>query len=1082
MSTTVILLAPSMAAAIELPRRLASTGRALALHRFPEPGRDHYRSGVRDLARAVVEPTLLGGGLRKWDGGHDARLAARLMAEDEGGGFRLPADVPRGPVAAALGRTLAELRQEAVAPERLEAVAAAAAGSPEDGARLSTLARLYRRFEEERAGRVADPATVLEAAIPALESAAWLREAEVLIVEELELDGREQAFLAALARRVPVRRLARERPPSLEPASFGPWARANGIAEVSWEDSILAALAPVSPPSGLARLRTALFEPSAGAEVSDGSVELVSAPGEAAEARAIARRLLRAAAEGVPFEEMGVILARADRYAPLFTDLFDRLGIPHQLHPSLPLRHGRCARSLLLLFRCRGLLRPAVMEFLTFAPVPFATMLPEGEQAWPSRWDALSRDARIVSGLDRWIVGLRAHAEAEREAAERPGPPERRERRLRRARDAESLLEVVQTLSAELDALSGTASWPEWSERLRGVCDRWIRPPLRRNAEGAEQEDREREAVLRVVDELANLEAIDARGTLWDEVEAVIEARFERRRLPLEPAAGGAVHVGALDAMAGLPFRLVALPGLVEGGYPGVIRPDPFLLDPEREALNASVSAPARDRGERTKPAQLALFEESAPPPASARPVRDPSPAGHLPTTQDRLLEARRLFARAVAQATERLVLTYPRADPRSGRERLPSLFFVAAASALAGEPLTAARLEQWVTEDEPASADDTIDAGERDRLRVREGGKAAADTIASGSLFFRQSRFAVQGRWQSQLSPWDGLLTGLPPEVRKRLDPVSAEWPVSASRLAVFSLCGFQYLLKNVLGLEPALEPEERRRLEPLEKGDVFHRVAERFLRERRERSELPVVYTDEARTRLLEMADEALDQLVAGSPPRFTVLWERARAQVRDLLLSWLAREAAAAERSTPAHFEVSFGLGEKPSAGEPHRPEPLQIDLGGGRVLRVAGKIDRIDRRGDGRLVLRDYKTGRAPRDEGGIFRGGKQLQVPFYILAAASLFPDAPVAEAFLDYVDGGRLVSVDPDWARSTGFRDLLKGLVDAIAKGVFVQEPSACPWCDYTQVCGPKALLERRLRYKRTDSEVQNVLRLRDLG
>jgi RecB family exonuclease len=1078
---TVILLAPSMAAAIELPRRLASTGRALALHRFPEPGRDHYRSGVRDLARAVAEPTLLGRGLRSWDGGHDARLAARLMAEDEGGGFRLPADVPRGPVAAALGRTLAELRQEAVAPERLEAVAAAAAGSPEDGARLQTLARLYRRFEEERAGRVADPATVLEAAIPALETAAWLRGAEVLIVEDLELDGRELAFLAALARRVPVRRLARARPASLEPSSFGPWAEAHGIAEVSWEKTILAPLTPADPPAGLARLRTALFEPSEGPEVRDGSVELITAPGEAGEARAIARRLLRAAAEGVPFEEMGVILARADRYAPLFTDLFDRLGIPHQLHPSLPLRFGLCARSLLLLFRCRGLARPAVMEFLTFAPVPFATMLPGGERAWPSRWDALSRDARIVSGLDRWIVGLRAHAEAEREAAERHGPPERRERRLRRARDAESLLEVVQTLSAELDALSGAAPWPEWSERLRGVCDRWIRPPSRRKADGTEQEDREREAVLRVVDELASLGVVDARGAPWDEVEAVIEARFERRRLPLEPAAGGAVHIGALDAMAGLPFRVVAIPGLVEGGYPGVVRPDPFLLDAEREAMgSADATVPPRDPRRKTGPAQLALFAEKAP---AVEPVvpRVAAPA-RLATTQDRLLEARRLFTRAVAQASERLVLTYPRADPRTGRERLPSLFLVAAASALAGEPLTAARLERWVSEDEPATADDAIDAGERDRLRVREGGKAAADTIAAGSLFFRQSRFAVHGRWRNRLSPWDGLLTELPAEARKRLDPVSAEWPVSASRLAVFSACGFQYLLKNVLGLEPALEPEERRRLEPLEKGDVFHRVAERFLRERRERGELPVVYTEEARDRLLEMAEEALGQLVEGSPPRFTVLWERARAQVRDLLLSWLAREAGAAERSTPAHFEVSFGMGQGPSGGEPHRPDPLRIDLGDGRALRISGKMDRIDRRRDGRLVLRDYKTGRAPKDEGGIFKGGKQLQVPFYILAAAELFPDTTVAEAFLDYVDGGRLVSVDPGWVRSPGFRELLKGLVDAIGQGIFVQEPSACPWCDYTQVCGPRALLETRLRWKRTDPVVQRVLKLRELG
>ena len=80
------------------------------------------------------------------------------------------------------------------------------------------------------------------------------------------------------------------------------------------------------------------------------------------------------------------------------------------------------------------------------------------------------------------------------------------------------------------------------------------------------------------------------------------------------------------------------------------------------------------------------------------------------------------------------------------------------------------------------------------------------------------------------------------------------------------------------------------------------------------------------------------------------------------------------------------------------------------------------------------------------------------------------------------MDGGRLVSVDPGWVRSPGFRELLKGLVDAIGQGIFVQEPSACPWCDYTQVCGPRALLETRLRWKRTDPVVQRVLKLRELG
>ena len=57
----------------------------------------------------------------------------------------------------------------------------------------------------------------------------------------------------------------------------------------------------------------------------------------------------------------------------------------------------------------------------------------------------------------------------------------------------------------------------------------------------------------------------------------------------------------------------------------------------------------------------------------------------------------------------------------------------------------------------------------------------------------------------------------------------------------------------------------------------------------------------------------------------------------------------------------------------------------------MLRVCGKIDRIDRRADGGLVLRDYKTGRAPKDDGGVFRGGRQLQIPFYVPRAAELLP-------------------------------------------------------------------------------------------
>ncbi len=1034
-----LLVVPSLAAATEWPRRLSAARGSIA---------GLYALKLKDLARALAEPVLLGRGLSAWDPGHDALLASQLLAGEHG--LRLPQDAPRAPVAAALARTLAELRLAGLAPERLDVVAGSAAATPEDEARLRAVAWLYRGFHEAREGRVADPATLFRAAALAVPSAEWLEGADVAVIECLDPDPLEEELLASLARRLPVRFLS--------------------LGEAGWQGSILEPLAPPEPPPGLARLRHELFAPPSGTAAQGDAVELLTAPGEAAEVRAIVRRLLREARRGVAFEEMGVMLPRPNQYAPLFTDLLTRLGIPHRLHPSLPLRFGRAARALLLLLRCRGLPRGAVMEFLTFAPVPWEGLLPEGETPRPAVWDQITRDAQVVSGIDRFRAGLRHYAKLERQGAEGERDEARRARRLTRASEADTLRGVVEALHATLDELCGAASWAEWSVRLLAVMDRWIRAV------------RDREAVRGVIADLPGLATIAPRAQ-WPEVETVLEARLEWERVPLDPVRSGAVHVGALEAMAGLTFRVVAIPGLVEGGYPGAPRPDPFLLDPERAALRAAPEQRTALR-RHSATAQLALF--------AAPDERPPAPA-RLSTTQDRVLETRRLFQRAVGQATERLVLSYPRADPRSGRERMPSLFFVAAAQALAGRPVASADLVRLVREDDPVALelDECLDASERDRARVRGGGDEAARQVAAGSSFFRQSRLASKARFSSDYTAYDGLVAWAPKDgasaetaaaVRRRLDPTASGATISASRLATYARCGFQYLLKHVLRLEPALPPEERKRLEPLERGSLFHEVAERFLRERRDKGELSVADTAAMRSRLLVLADEALAGLVAGSPPRFTVLWERECARFRETMLGWLAREAAASGTTTPAFFEVSFGLPVPPGQSEPHSEAPLEIDLEDGRSLRVSGKIDRIDRSSEGGLVLRDYKTGRAPwKDDGGLFKGGRQLQIPFYILAAAKLLPGENVVKAFLDYVDAGRPVLIDPESVKGEAFKGLLRGLADAIAQGLFVQEPTACEWCDYTAVCGPVPLLKARRALKLHDPRVRHVLRLRDI-
>jgi RecB family exonuclease len=476
--------------------------------------------------------------------------------------------------------------------------------------------------------------------------------------------------------------------------------------------------------------------------------------------------------------------------------------------------------------------------------------------------------------------------------------------------------------------------------------------------------------------------------------------------------------------------------------------------------------------------------------PSRSRPVPGEADAGAavssfaLPTAQDRLLEARRQFHRACSQASERLILSYPRADARTGRERLPSLFFAAAAATLAGRPVAGAELDAMVVEDDPLALplEDAVDRSERDRFRLRRD-PAAATQIAAGSAFFQRSVLASKARNFGRLSRYDGLVGEDDSGLAARLDPREASFPVSASRFAVYARCGFQYLLQHVLKLSKAPEPEERRRIEPLERGDLFHRVAESFLRERRDCGELPVTGSEKERARLRELAEQALEHLIEGSPPRFTLLWEREKRRFHDTLQGWLSRERDSGERALPAHFELSFGMKMKPEAGEPHDPEPLEIDLGAAGRLRVSGRIDRIDRRRDGSgLVLRDYKTGRAPKDDGGTFRGGKQLQMPFYVLAAQKLFPGEPVVEAFLDYIDGGRQVGFRPELVTSPAFRDLLAELVGLVRRGVFVQDASACEWCDFTMVCGPRGLIERRTTWKLRDPALQAYLRLRDVG
>ena len=1057
--TPTLLLVPSVSAGQILLRRLARENGAIAAISAMRP---------KDLAEKMAGAACHSRGLMTWSSGHGASLSARLLAAHP---ELLKAGLPEAPVARVLARTLEDLRASFVTPAVLRRQADRSLRS-EDRSRLQGVASIYERFHAEIQAKFVDETRLYAEAETA--EAPFLLGTTILFAADLEPRPDEFRFLVSLARRFGAHQVETDQTAVL--GSFSRRCAEAKIPTVAFADT---AFAPVFRAASLeiTDLVDRLFEPSKPRSESAGAKETpainwLTAPGESTEVRSIARLILQAAKNGTPFDEIAVAIPQPDVYAPIIVDLFARAKIPFKLHPSLPLATGRIARSFLLLLGSRGFDRSALLEFLTFAPIPLAEKTSDSDPPHPSAFDQITRELKVVSGIDRFRKALDHFTVEESKAEGAPSEGHRAARR-RRVKAAVALQALVERLNESLAFTGETLPLDQWSAKLIALCRDWIRPT-------SDIEETERTLVCETLEELSALSQVSP-AVSFDRVLSIVESQFDRKRRPLEERSRVGVHVGSPEALSGGRFRFVAILGLVEGRFPGVFRPDPFLLDADRRNLDALCETAQLS----PKKEQLSLFDDEAP--VDLIPHRAP-----LATTDTRVAEVRRMFSRTLRQAEETLVLSYPRADEQTGRERLPSLFLMAALQAAKGVAVTAFDLDKVVVEDEDGSPslDLSIDLGERDTKIVAQHGLQGISWLAADRPLLRAAHDLSRGRAVKRLSPYDGLVCAEGAPSHPKLDPIISGSPISASRVSTFGECGFRYFLRYVLRLEPAIEPEERRKLDPLEKGTLFHEVAELFLRERRDAGALPIRNTDEERKRLLELGDRRLEAWVEGSPPRLILLWRAEKKVFLALLTDWLAREAEnyRTRKAIPAHFEVSFGMPHRGSpTSEPHRDAPVEIALDDGRILKISGQIDRIDRvdaSAGGGLVLRDYKTGKAPSDnDASLFKGGRQLQIPFYILAAQEIFTGEKVVEAFLDYVNAGRQVGFIPERATSATFRALLLRITWLMGHGVFVQEPSACTFCDFTAVCGPTPVLESRKRRRlKHDSLAKKVAELKQFA
>lgn len=139
------------------------------------------------------------------------------------------------------------------------------------------------------------------------------------------------------------------------------------------------------------------------------------------------------------------------------------------------------------------------------------------------------------------------------------------------------------------------------------------------------------------------------------------------------------------------------------------------------------------------------------------------------------------------------------------------------------------------------------------------------------------------------------------------------------------------------------------------------------------------------------------------------------------------------------------------------DPTRLDPFDRELDmredlGGMVIR--GILDRVDRNGEGDLVITDYKTGKAPPEQ---YALPAFFALKIYALLLRRRLGETPT-EVRLLYLNGPTVYRIPVDDAQLDAMDRQLRALWEAIdralSRGHFPPRPSRlCDWCSYRSLC-----------------------------
>ncbi|MDH4130258.1 MAG: PD-(D/E)XK nuclease family protein [Gemmatimonadota bacterium] len=772
-------------------------------------------------------------------------------------------------------------------------------------------------------------------------------------------------------------------------------------------------LAPGLEPRGLpgrlaARLADAgantLPEPSERPEAPAGpSVTLFMAATPADEVREVLRRICR---EQRRWDEVEIVATDPDAYGTALDAIASRAGIPATYLAGLPLGRSRLGRLVARWFEWieRGLPDHLLREAIEAGDLAAGAELPSPQLVRLLRTLAIgwsrNRYLRALEDLRRGLTLARDHEYPEDEQSES---------------DWETATRQLRTILSGIIAATPPGPEPGQPEPpplspgvLAGSLRQWLEySPVRDEAE--------EHARARLATRLALCEReMHATRPFGGALAALRDALADFRIWPaLGPdrrpwnMCGGHLHLTDLAHAGTTGRRRIFVLGLDAERAAGPRIQDPLLPD----AIRARIG-------------------------------------GDLATTAERRDERRRLVRRALASLAGDVTLSWALAAD-GGREASPAPVLLDIARQTLGNPDLS--FEGLRAELSPPAA--AVPGPGVMPLDVRDVWLGA---IAPGSVLLDGTSQALErwpelerglrlaGAWESDVIT---AAHGVVPAAREE-DPRRRQTPISASSLQLLAACPLAWLYRHAMRLRPVedAEFEPGAWLSPLDRGALLHTVFERFAREwmdRQDRLQAP-----EAEAAVVATARAVFGEWQRKVPAPAAGIVEAEWEYVRQSALSFLLMERdGGGARWMVCEMELLEG---------DRRPV---LRLPDGSRLAVWGRIDRVDRREDGRLVIIDFKTGStwgfAADGRGGAFRGGRQLQSGLYALAAEQLLKAEVAVFEYRFPTPKGENQVARHERAELDAAPGVILDLLGQVERGEFLptMDSHDCAYCEFREIC-----------------------------